>query len=95
MIQLTYNIPFEMYNGTFKQEEFNTDKGISGVKAYGTMVMLDKVQNKSQKLYYEILLFKQDGGLQQIVVSYKEGDEYGKLILDRIINSAELKNDSE
>lgn len=23
MIQLTYNIPFEMYNGTFKQEEFN------------------------------------------------------------------------
>ena len=82
-------------NILFKQEEFNTDKGISGVKAYGTMVMLDKVQNKSQKLYYEILLFKQDGGLQQIVVSYKEGDEYGKLILDRIINSAELKNDSE
>lgn len=82
-------------NILFKQEEFNTDKGISGVKAYGTMVMLDKIQNKSQKLYYEILLFKQEGGLQQIVVSYKEGDEYGKLILDRIINSAELKNDSE
>jgi hypothetical protein len=41
------------------------------------------------------LLFKQEGGLQQIVVSYKEGDEYGKLILDRIINSAELKNNSE
>lgn len=82
-------------NILFKQEEFNTDKGISGVKAYGTMVMLDKIQNKSQKLYYEILLFKQEGGLQQIVVSYKEGDEYGKLILDRIINSAELKNNSE
>jgi hypothetical protein len=82
-------------NILFKQEEFNTDKGISGVKAYGTMVMLDKIQNKSQKLYYEILFFKQEGGLQQIVVSYKEGDEYGKQILDRIINSAELKNDSE
>jgi len=82
-------------NILFKQEEFNTDKGISGVKAYGTMVMLDKIQNKSQKLYYEILLFKQEGGIQQIVVSYKEGDEYGKLILDRIINSAELKNNSE
>ncbi len=82
-------------NILFKQEEFNTDKGISGVKAYGTMVMLDKVQNKSQKLYYEILLFKQDGGLQEIVISYREGDEYGKKILDRIINSVELKNDSE
>jgi len=82
-------------NILFKQEEFNTDKGISGVKAYGTMVMLDNIQNKSQKLYYEILLFKQDGGLQEIVVSYKEGDAYGKKILDRIINSVELKNDSE
>ncbi len=82
-------------NILFKQEEFNTVKGISGVKAYGTMVMLDKIQNKSQKLYYEILLFKQEGGLQEIVISYREGDEYGKKILDRIINSVELKNDSE
>ncbi len=79
----------------FKQEDFNTDKGITGVKAYGTMTMLDKIQNKSQKLYYEILLFKQDGGLQEIIVSYKEGDEYGKKILERIINSVELKNAQE
>ncbi len=79
----------------FKQEDFNTDKGITGVKAYGTMTMLDKIQNKSQKLYYEILLFKQDGGLQEIIVSYREGDEYGKKILERIINSVELKNAQE
>ena len=82
-------------NILFKQEEFNTVKGISGVKAYGTMVMLDKIQNKSQKLYYELLLFKHEGGLQEIVISYREGDEYGKKILDRIINSVELKNDSK
>ncbi|MFZ4105236.1 hypothetical protein [Flavobacterium sp.] len=82
-------------NIIFKQEDFNTVKGITGVKAYGTMTMLDKTQNKSQKLYYEILLFKQDGGLQEIVVCYKEGDEYGKKILERIINSVELKNDKE
>ena len=82
-------------NIIFKQEEFNTDKGITGVKAFGTMTMLDKIQNKSQKLYYEILLFKQDGGLQEIIVSYREGDEYGKKILERIINSVELKNAQE
>ncbi len=79
----------------FKQEDFNTDKGISGVKAYGTMTMLDEIQNTSQKLYYEILLFKQDSGLQEIMVSYREGDEYGKKILERIINSVELKNAQE
>lgn len=82
-------------NIIFKQEEFNTDKGITGVKAYGTMTMLDKIQNKSQKLYYEILLFKQDGGLQEIIVSYRESDAYGKKILERIINSVELKNAKE
>jgi CHASE3 domain sensor protein len=79
----------------FKQEDFNTDKGITGVKAYGTMTMLNEIQNTSQKLYYEILLFKQDGGLQEIMVSYREGDEYGKKILERIINSVELNNAQE
>ena len=78
-------------NILFKQEDFNTDKGITGVKAYGTMTVFDKSENDSQKMYYEILLFKQDGGLQQIIVSYKESDPYGKKILERIINSVELK----
>ena len=82
-------------NILFKQENFNTGKGITGVKAYGTMTVLDKITNSSQKMYYEILLFKQDGGLQQIIVSYKEGDIYGKKVLDRIINSAELKTEQE
>ena len=82
-------------NIIFKKEDFNTQKGITGVKAYGTMTMLNKVQNKSQKLYYEILLFKQEGGLQEIVVSYQEGDVYGKKILERIVNSVELKNTAE
>jgi hypothetical protein len=82
-------------NIIFKQEDFKTVKGITGVKAYGTMTMLDKSQNKSQKLYYEVLLFKQEGGLQQIVVSYKEDDNYGKKVMERIINSGELKNDNE
>jgi len=78
-------------NILFKQEEFNTDKGVTGVKAYGTMTVIDKNKGESEKMYYEILLFKQDGGLQQIIVVHKDGDEYGKKILDRIINSAELK----
>jgi hypothetical protein len=79
-------------NILFKQEDFNTNQGVTGVKAYGTMTLLDKLNNKSQKMYYEILLFKQDGGLQQIIVAYKEGDQYGKKILERIINSTELKS---
>jgi hypothetical protein len=78
-------------NMLFKQEEFNTGKGVTGVKAYGTMTVFDKEEDESEKMYYEILLFKQDGGLQQITVAHREGDEYGEKIGKRIINSAELK----
>ncbi len=82
-------------NILFKKEEFKTTQGVTGVKAYGTMVVIDKIKNKSQKMYYEILLFKQDGGLQQIVISHKEDDKYGSEILDRIVNSVELKSAQE
>lgn len=82
-------------NILFKQEEFNTDKGVTGTKAYGTMTILNKVDNSTQKMYYEILLFKQDGGLQQIIVSHKEGDTFGKKVLDRVINSVELNISEE
>ncbi len=74
-----------------KQEEFNTGQGISGIKAYGTMSMLDPVNKKSQKVYYEMLFFKQDQGLQQIMVTYAEGDKFGQEMLTRIINSVELQ----
>lgn len=74
-----------------KQEEFDTNQGITGVKAYGTMQILDKESNRSQKVYYEMLFFKQDQGLQQIVVAHVEGDRYGPEILRRIISSVELK----
>ena len=82
-------------NIIFKQEEYKTNQGVTGIKAFGTMTIIDKVRNKSEKMYYEILLFKQDGGLQQIVISHREDDQYGREILDRIINSVELKSAQE
>ena len=78
-------------NILFKQEDFNTGKGVTGARAYGSMTVVDKENDESEKMYYEILLFKQDGGLQQIIVSHRDGDKYGDAILQRIIKSAELK----
>ena len=78
-------------NMLVKQEEFSTEDGITGLKVFGTMTMLDMTKQKSEKMYYEMLLFKQDGGLQQILISHRDDDKYGKDILDRIINSVELK----
>lgn len=74
-----------------KTENFDTQQGIKGKKAYGTMTALDKIKGKSTKMYYELLLFGQNNGLQQILIVHQEGDKYGQQIGERILNSVELK----
>lgn len=78
-----------------KTEEFDTQQGIKGRKAYGTMVMVDKISGKSVKMYYEILVFAQNNGLQQITIMHREDDKYGKQMLERILNSVELQNSNQ
>lgn len=78
-----------------KTEDFDTQKGISGKKAYGTMTIIDKVRNKSTKLYYELLVFGQNGGVQQITVMHQEDDKYGQQISERILNSVELQTTTQ
>lgn len=82
-------------NIIFKQEDFKTNQGIEGKKTYGTITMVDKLTKTSHKLYYEMLFFKQDGGIQQITICYKEGDAFGSEIAGRILNSVELNTAQE
>jgi flagellar basal body-associated protein FliL len=77
-----------------KQEDFQTNEGVQGLKGYGTMTILNPVDKTSAKAYYEILLFKQDQGLQQIMILHEEGDTYGNDIATRILNSVELRKAS-
>jgi len=77
-----------------KQEDFQTNQGIQGIKGYGTMTVLNPANKTSTKGYYEILLFKQDQGLQQIIIFHEEGDTYANDITTRILNSVELKKAS-
>ncbi|MNF29168.1 hypothetical protein D3C84_98660 [compost metagenome] len=74
-----------------KQEDFQTGNGIEGLKGYGTMTILNPLSKTSEKAYYEILYFKQEQGLQQIMILHAEGDKYANEITDRILNSVELK----
>lgn len=74
-----------------KTEDFNTPEGLSGRKAYGTMNMVDKITRRSVKVYYEFVIFSQEGGLQQVLMFHKEGDEYGSKISARILESIELR----
>ncbi|WP_338408408.1 hypothetical protein [uncultured Flavobacterium sp.] len=78
-------------NMIVKQEDFETKEGIKGIKGYGTFSKIDGVNKSSTKLYYEILLFSHEGGLQQIMIVHEEGDKYANEISDRILSSVELK----
>ncbi len=78
-----------------KTEDFDTQNGISGKKAYGTMTVIDKVRSRSTKMYYELMVFSQNGGLQSILILHREDDKFGSQIAERVINSIELKNEQQ
>jgi hypothetical protein len=82
-------------NMIVKQEEFETKEGIQGIKGYGSFSKINELTKTSTKLYYEILLFSQNGGLQQIMIVHEEGDKYANELSDRVLNSVELKQTSK
>jgi hypothetical protein len=77
------------------QTEFNTKEGISGIKGFGTFSQIDPKNKKSVKIYYELLLFAQQGGIQKIMMIHQENDGFAKEISERMINSVEIKKATE
>jgi hypothetical protein len=77
-------------NMIVKQEDFETTEGITGIKGYGTFSRVNDKSVGREKLYYEVVLFSQQGGLQQIMIFYEDGDSYANEIADRVMSSVEL-----
>ncbi|QBN19428.1 BatD family protein [Flavobacterium nackdongense] len=82
-------------NMIVKQEDFETKEGIKGIKGYGTFSQIDGKNQSSTKLYYEVLIFSQEGGLQQVIIVHEEGDPYANQISERILSSVELQNSKQ
>lgn len=79
-------------NMVVKQESFSTEGGIEGLKTYGDFNQkLANGKINKHKVAYEILLFKQNNGLQSILVIYDKEDFYATEIKNRVINSVELE----
>lgn len=75
-----------------KRDDFETENGIIGIKAYGDFY-LQTSENKilKKKSTYELLLFAQENGLQEVLVIYQDDGRFAESIKDRIINSIELE----
>jgi hypothetical protein len=77
-------------NMIVKQEDFETKEGITGIKGYGTFSRVNDKLVGREKLYYEVVLFSQQGGLQQIMFFHEDGDSYANEIAERVMSSVEL-----
>lgn len=79
-----------------KREQFITPNAAEGLKTYGTCNINIPEANASESAKYVLLQFTAENVLQQIVITVPEGDSYAEDILERILNSIELKpNDEE
>ncbi|WP_297762803.1 BatD family protein [uncultured Muriicola sp.] len=74
-----------------KQEEFSSASGVPGLKVYGSGTFQASGSGERVKGKYAIILFGGKGFQQQIVLSWEDGDSYAEEIINRIINSIDVK----
>mgnify|MGYP001160267538 FL=1 len=74
-----------------KQEQFITPNAAEGLKTFGTMNVPDG--QDLVFIHYVLLQFTADNLLQQIELTYRDDDSYANEIIDKIIETIELKKD--
>lgn len=74
-----------------KREQFITPNAAEGLKIYGSADFPRLLSKEFQKGNYVILLFTNGKILQQVILVWQDDDTYANQIMERIINSVELK----
>ncbi|PKA83040.1 protein of unknown function (DUF4381) [Ulvibacter sp. MAR_2010_11] len=75
-----------------KKESFSTDKGVEGEKIYGEFDFAKPSENgNSERMDYEILLFKKGQSLQVVGIYFRKDDAYAAKVKERVINSVEIE----
>ncbi|WP_406600936.1 BatD family protein [Mangrovimonas aestuarii] len=77
------------------QEKYSTTNGIDGLKTYGTASLPIPNSDNFVEGEYIILQFAGENVLQQLTMYRKKDDAYAEKIIDRILNSIELKTREE
>lgn len=67
-----------------------TQNGIKGVRGTGNFTAQNFISGETVKFQYDMYIFAQQGGIQEVAVLFKEGDEYGAKIDQRVIESIQL-----
>ncbi len=77
------------------REKYTTPNGAEGLKTYGTLKSKNPLTQKVQDGNYILLQFVSENVVQQIVLTYLKDDVYADQIVERILNSVELKKAEE
>ncbi len=78
-----------------KQDKFTTPNGEEGIKIHGSGDFPSPFSETKVKGKYVLLLFTSENVMQQVVITSKETDTYADAIVERILNSVELKTEVE
>ncbi|WP_245628239.1 BatD family protein [Croceitalea dokdonensis] len=74
-----------------KQEEFNTQAGVKGIKTFGSGKFKIPSSDELVKGKYAILSFGGKGFMQQIVIIWLDDDTYAEQIVERVLASVDVK----
>lgn len=74
-----------------KQEEFDSKSGVKGLKVFGSGQLKAPDSKNSRKIAYTVLLFGGQGFIQQVVLTWEDGDEYAEKIVERVLASVDVK----
>ena len=78
-------------NITTKQEEFTTLTGVKGIKLYGNGKFAVPESKELISGNYVVLFFGGKGFQQNVILTWLADDTYADQIVDRILNSVEVK----
>lgn len=76
-----------------KQEQFITPNAAAGIKVYGSGEFPTRVKDEYRTGEYAILIFVSDDKsvMQKVALAWNNQDEYANQIIERVLNSVELK----
>ena len=82
-------------NIIIKNDKFVTPNGAEGLKVYGTGDFPTLKPNSLEKGNYVMLAFTAENVMQQVILTWRTTDIYADQIVERILNSVELKKEEE
>lgn len=76
-----------------KREQFITPNAAEGLKVFGSASFPTPLKNQFRKGNYVLLAFTAKNILQQIILVWDADDQYADEIMERVLNSVELKKE--